>query len=146
MPIGLLAPIGRMHLDAAKAEGMSTVVFGTNAWQVLPRFVEVAGAGAPVLFHVSYDHAAREASWKASFVEYRESRGGFPPRGWDQYREPIAAEEDKGPGPGFFAGYYLVEEVAPLEPPLKIPELYSVATKKHLARSFIPIGPIIVEW
>jgi hypothetical protein len=135
-----------MHLDAAMSEGMSTVVFGTNAWEVLPKFAKVAGSGAPVLFYVSYDQAEREASWKASFVEYKESRGGLPPRGWDRYREPIAAEEDKGPGPGFFAGYYLVRDLAPLEPPLKLRELYSLATGKHLARNFLPIGPIIVEW
>lgn len=125
---------------------MTKVVFGTNSWQVLPKFVELAGAGAPVLFYVSYDQAAREASWQAAFVEYRESSGGFPPRDWKRYREPVAAEEDVGPGPGYFAGYYLVERLAPLLPTMPLRELYGWTSKKPLARNFLPIGPIIVEW
>jgi len=135
-----------MHLDAAADECMTKVVFGTNAWQVLPQFAQVAGAGAPVLFYVSYDCAAREASWRAAFVEYREGRAGFPPRGWGQYREPVAAEEDKGPGPGFFAGYYLVEDLVPLPQPIPLRELHSWVSGKRLAKNFLPLGPIIVEW
>lgn len=146
LPIGLLTPIGRMHLDAAASGDMTSVVFGTNAWQVLAQFTQMAGPGAPVLFYVAYDRAAREAAWKAAFVEYRDSRGGFPPREWHQYREAVAAEEDKGLGPGYFAGYYLVEELAPLQPPTPLRELYSWTSKKRLAKSFLPIGPIIVEW
>lgn len=148
MPVGLLLPIGRGHLEAAEAEEMTEVVFGTNAWDFMRSFVAEHGAGTPVLFYESWGPKLPRASWDAMFAEYVESNSGFPPRAWRRYREPIAAEEDvdSAHGPGFFGGYYRVERLRRLPRPKPFSELRTASAGKTLRRNFVPHGPLLVEW
>lgn len=146
MTVGVLAPIGRPHLEAAEAEGMTTVVFGTNAWEFWRLFIDEVGTGCPMLFYESWGPAIPHAAWAATLAEYEEAPSGFPPKAWRRYREPVAAIEDTGAGPGFFAAYYRVEGLARLESPMPFGDLRTYATDKSLDRNFIPIGPLAVHW
>jgi hypothetical protein len=149
MTVGVLAPIGQGHLESAEAHRMTEVVFGTNAWEFWRSCVETPGVGCPVLFYESWGPRAPQAAWGATLRAYRESSSGFPPRNWRRFREPIAAQEDAEDhalGPGYFSGYYLVDGLHRLDPPTPFADLRSHASGRDLARRFVPIGPILVEW
>lgn len=149
MVTGLLLPIGKGHLEAAEAGGMTSVVFGTNAWEFMRTFVKDVGVGAPVLFYESWGPRLPQASWEAIFGEYIESGTGFPPRRWAHLREPVAAEEDAADrrhGPGFFGGFYRVEGLHRLPRPKPFRELRTHVTGRPLKANFVPHGPLLVDW
>lgn len=149
MATGLLLPIGQGHLEAAEAAGMTTVVFGTNAWEFMRSFVQDVGTGGPVLFYESWGPRLPQAAWGATFGEYVESGTGFPPRKWSHLREPVAAEEDADDqrhGPGFFGGFYRVDELHRLSPPKPFSELRAHVTGRPLKKNFVPHGPLLVVW
>jgi hypothetical protein len=141
-------PIGQGHLESAEAEGLTIVVFGTNAWELMRRFASDHGAGSPVLFYESWGPRLPQASWSARFAEYVESDSGYPPRAWLQYREPIAAEEDEESafGPGYFSGYYRVEDLARLAEPVPFSAIRTYPAARTLQGGFVPHGPIVVSW
>jgi hypothetical protein len=149
MVTGLLLPIGQQHLEAAEAAGMTSVVFGTNAWEFMRAFVQEVGVGTPVLFYESWGPKLPQASWGATFGEYIETSTGFPPRSWSHLREPVAAEEDvadRHHGPGFFAGFYRVDGLHRLPQPKPFRELRARVSARPLKANFVPHGPLLIDW
>jgi hypothetical protein len=129
---------------------MTSVVFGTNAWEFWRRtVVDIGGTGNPILFYESWGPALSQATWTGMVTGYEESPSGYPPRAWRRFREPIAALEDAAShdgGPGFFAGYYLVERLRRLDVPIAFADIRTLVGGQPLAQGFVPIGPIAVTW
>ena len=146
MPVGLLGPLGHMHLESAERLGMPCLAIGTRAVDALEAFDEVGRTGDPVLLYASHvEPVVLEASWGGSWGGWKYAVGnGLPPREWRRFRSALMREEDAEAG--YFIAFYLVEELHRLAEPVPLTSLRAWGTDKLLAANFVPRSPVTVHW
>lgn len=126
---------------------MRSLAIGSRADEVLERFDEIGGIGAPVLLYESHRPGppVLVTSFTGSWGGWAHAVGnGVPPRAWRRFRSALMEEEDKSAG--FFTSFYLVENLEPLGSPRPLTELRGYGGDKPLATNFVPLGPVIVHW
>jgi hypothetical protein len=85
--VALLAPVPKVHLDAAKQNNMKKVAFGTDCYDVLQQLDEIRGGkngkgGEDVDVYIYASHAEGHdnvVTWKGRFVGWVESVSGRHP-------------------------------------------------------------------
>ena len=94
MPIGLLGPIGYMHLDSASASGMRTLAIGSQVTDALQQCDEVCTHEDPVLLYASLqDPVSLVVSWSGTWGGWQYAVGnGVPPREWRRFRSALMQE------------------------------------------------------
>lgn len=97
MPVGLLQPIGHMHLKSAEQLGMRALAIGTKVVDALESFESVRERGDPVLSYASpLEPVSLVATWGGTWGGWRYAVGnGVPPREWHRFRSAIMQEEDR---------------------------------------------------
>src|SRR5437762_1045826 len=100
MPIGLLGPLGHMHLESADELGMRSIAIGTKAAEALESFEKVGRLGDPVLLYSSLlEPVSLVASWGGTWGGWQYAVGnGVPPREWRPFRSALMQEEDREAG------------------------------------------------
>jgi len=120
------------------------VAFGSRAWEVLRRFDEGAGPGAPVLIYASHPATSvgPVVTWRAIWAGWVESEGGAHPDG-DLYRPPSThGGEDRA---RWWAVFWAVSDLRELSrdewlPVARLTDLRGRAYR----RGFMPEGPILL--
>lgn len=146
MPLGLLGPIGHMHLESADALGMRSLAIGTKAVDALESFESVGGLGDPVLLYASLlEPVSLVATWAGTWGGWQYAVGnGVPPREWRRFRSAVMQGEDREAG--HFIAFYLVENLQRLTEPMPLTQLRAWGKEKPLAQNFIPMRPLVVHW
>jgi hypothetical protein len=146
MPVGLLGPIGHMHLESAEERRLPSIAIGTRADDALRAFDTVGHIGDPVLLYASHLHpVSLVASWAGTWGGWQHAVGnGVPPREWRRFRSSLMREEDKEAG--FFVAFYLVENLRRLSEPIALATLRAWGTDKPLAANYVPERPMTVHW
>jgi hypothetical protein len=146
MPIGLLGPLGYMHLESAEQLAMRSLAIGTTATEALEAFASVGQVGDPVLLYASHvEPPVLVASWGGTWGGWDYAVGnGVPPRQWRRHRSALMHEEDREAG--YFTAFYLVENLRRLNQPIPLTNLRAWGSDKPLASNFIPRHPLTVHW
>jgi hypothetical protein len=146
MPVGLLGPIGYMHLESAEQLGMQSLAIGTKVVDALESFSSVGAVGGPVLLYASRSEpVSLVATWGGTWGGWNYAVGnGVPPRQWQRFRSAVMQEEDRKAG--YFIAFYLVENLHRLDKPLPLTRLRAWGKDKPLAKNFVPLRPLVVHW
>lgn len=146
MPIGLLGPLGYMHLESAEEGGMPSIAIGTKVTEALESFDQVGSVGDPVLLYASrVEPVALVASWTGTWGGWRYAVGnGVPPREWRRYRSALMQKEDREAG--HFVAFYLVGNLQRLSEPVPLSDLRGWGGDKPFAANFVPMRPLVVHW
>ena len=143
--VALLTPVPEVHLLSGLAvfEETGFVAFGTDSGMVLSEFRSLVDDDHPadILFYAS--ESARSgspvASFRGRFAGYDGAVSGRAKPVWAKHRPPTT--EHDGP----WQSFYLVSDFHPLDSPITLSALRKQASKGKLAKTFIPIGPLIIE-
>ena len=146
MPVGLLGPIGHMHLESAEELGMRSLAIGTKVVDALETFDSVANRGDPVLLYASLlEPVSLEATWGGTWGGWQYAVGnGVPPREWRRFRSAVMQEEDREAG--YFIAFYLVDNLHRLPEAMPLNRLRAWGKDKPLAQNFVPLRPLVVLW
>lgn len=148
--VALLAPVPLEHLqsavDVCAKEGK--VAFGSRAFEALDRLRTEAGdAPCDVLIYASDGKASGppKVTWRARYERFVEAKVGRHPEGM-KYRPPTTANYS-GDNHGHWYIFWEVSDLWELSDSdqIEISKLNAISSKKKLAKTFIPIGPIIVQ-
>lgn len=150
--IALLAPVPEEHLisgmEVCRREGR--VAFGSRAWEVFARLDHIlAGRPCDCLIYASDSAtpiAPPTATWRASYIDHVESRGGAHPQGM-AYR-PMSTEKYGADNKGHWAVFWHVTDLQPIptDDRIKISSLRGFEKPQHYLKNFIPEGPLLIEW
>jgi hypothetical protein len=145
----ILAPVPEEHLidgeEVCAREGR--VAFGSRAWE---RFREVDtgrnGMSVEVLIYESGGLSKPEARWRATYVGHVEGHSGAHPNGM-KYRPPSTAKYEMD-NKGYWAVFWEVSGLrrVPKGEEVKIRDLRGLGKKSYYSPTFIPEGPLLIEY
>lgn len=148
--VALLAPVPLEHLisGAKTCTKEGKVVFGSRAFDALAKLRDLAdGAPCDVLIYASDAKAGGppKVTWRARYERFVEAKIGRHPEGM-KYR-PASTGQYHGDNQGHWYIFWEVTDLRPLDKDqqIEISKLKSVDQKGKFAKTFIPIGPIVVE-
>jgi len=145
----LLAPVPEIYLPEGQDlcnMSQGRVAFGSRAWEVLKRFDDEVGQGAPVLIYasVSSEHRGPVVSWVATWhgLVFALNDGSHPDG--DEFRPPSTTLGGED-GAGYWFAFWEVTRLHPLDRESWIPirTLRKPSGGKFKA-DFIPEGPTLV--
>lgn len=148
--VALLAPVPLEHLisgaDVCAKEGK--VAFGSRAFEAFAKLQhEANGAPCDVLIYASDAKASGPPTvlWRTRYQGFVEAKAGRHPAGM-QFRPPTTAQYH-GDNQGHWYIFWEVSDLRPLTPAerIDISKLKSFAQKGKLAKTFVPLGPLVVE-
>lgn len=143
--VALLTPVPEMHLlsGLAVCAANGFAAFGTDSGMVLSEFRSLVDDEHPadILFYPSESTRSGPpvATHRGRFAGYDGSVSGKAKPAWANHRPPTTVND------GAWQSFYLVSELRELDPPILLSTLNKQATKGKLAKTFIPLGPLIIE-
>lgn len=143
--VALLTPVPEQHLEAGMLRCAETgfVAYGTDSGMVLSEFASLVDEEhqSDILFYAS--ESARRgtpvATYRGRFVAYEGAVGGKAKPAWAGHRPVTTA------GDGSWSSFYLVKDLRRLDTPVPLTSLKKRNNKGKLAKSFIPLGPVIID-
>ena len=143
--VALLTPVPEIHLLSGVAVCAATgfAAFGTDSGMVLSEIRSLVDDEHPadILFYPSESSRSGPpaATHRGRFAGYDGSISGKAKAAWADYRPPTTAND------GTWQSFYLVSELRALDRPILLSALSKQATKGKLAKTFIPLGPLIIQ-
>ncbi|MEG3153473.1 hypothetical protein [Sphingomonas sp. RB1R13] len=148
--VAMLAPVPLEHLLSGRETSakVGKVAFGSRAFEALHKLTELAdGAPCDVLIYASDAHlpGPPKVTWRARFERWVEAKAGGHPAGM-KYR-PHTTSQHKADNHGHWFVFWEVTDLRELPPAehILISDLKGVDKRSKLAKTFIPLGPIVVE-
>lgn len=147
--VALLAPVPENLLidghDVCRTEGQ--IAFGSRAFEVFRQLDQKRG-GLPVLALLYASHAKDPrlglVTWTGRYVYHVEAvRGGRHPDGF-RFR-PRIGRDSPGENQGWWAVYWHLEDLKPLNKPLRVSDLRAFSNRRYYKQYFIPEGPLLIE-
>jgi len=148
--VALLAPVPLEHLisgaEVCAKEGK--VAFGSRAFEAFAKLESLAdGAVCEVLIYASDAKSSGppKVTWRARYEGFVEAKVGRHPAGM-KFRPPTTAQYH-GDNEGHWFIFWEVSNLRQLSASeqIEISKLKSEGAKGNLAKTFIPIGPIVIE-
>lgn len=145
--VALLAPVPEVHLlsglETCKATGL--VAFGSDAGMVLSDFAFQVGADsiADVLIYASESLTGGPptATYRARWVKYEGSKGGFAPPSIAKHR-PSTTTSD-----GAFLSFWVVSDLCRLDAheAIETKKLRGRGNRTPFVANYVPKGPVIID-
>jgi hypothetical protein len=143
--VALLAPVHEQHLISGleTTDATGVVAFGTNAALTLLEFRSLVDEAhqADILFYASHSQKGGPpcATYRGRFAGYDGADMGKAKIAWLKHRPP-STDSDTG-----WSGFYLVWDLQRIERPVLIAALKKYSGRAKLAKTFVPIGPLIID-
>ena len=143
--VALLAPVHEQHLISGLETSDATgfVAFGTNAALTFLEFRSLVDEAhqADILFYASHSQKGGPpcAAYRGRFAGYDGADMGKAKIAWLKHRPP-STDSDTG-----WSGFYLVRNLQRIEQPVLIAALKKCGGRAKLAKTFVPIGPLIID-
>lgn len=143
--IALLTPVPAQHLESGMKVCTETgfVAFGTDSGMVLSEFRLAVDEAQPadILFYASESSrlGPAAATYRGRFAGYDGAVSGRAKRDWAKHRPPTTEHD------GAWQSFYLVSDLRKLDAPIVLTTLTKHGSAGKLSKTFIPLGPLIVD-
>jgi hypothetical protein len=143
--VALLAPVHEQHLASGLEVSDATgfVAFGTDAALTLLEFRSLVDEAhqADILFYASHSQKGGppRAAYRGRFAGYDGANMGKAKIAWLKHRPPSTHSDTA------WSGFYLVRDLQRIEQPVLIAALKKRGGNAKLAKTFVPIGPLIID-
>jgi len=145
--VALLAPVPNVFLKQGQAlceSRKGKVAFGSRAWELFRDLDDIrCGADVDVYIYASQIQGPPAVTWRARYIGAVEGINGAHPEGYKYRPEFVKADgEDRN---AYWAIFWEVADLKPLDEPIAIKDLHGFKTGKGFSKTLIPEGPMLIE-